>query len=90
MGPTPDSAPRMDLTRTWAVLVALSLASTALAGLDSLAQVAQAAILLLAFAKAHLILKAYLGLGRIPQVLRGFDVVLALVMAAMLALTLAA
>ncbi len=82
----------MDLTRSWGILIGLSLASTALAALVSLGhggQVALAAILLLAWIKAHLILKTYLGLGRIPNVLRGFDIVLALTMIAMLGLALA-
>ncbi|GAB1480085.1 hypothetical protein MASR2M74_26570 [Paracoccaceae bacterium] len=80
------------LTRTWGILIALSLASTGLAALVSRGQAGQAAlaiILLLAGIKAHLILKTYLGLGRIPRVLRGFDIVLAMTMIGMLALALA-
>lgn len=81
----------MTLTRTWALLIGLSLASTVLAALVSkghAGQLALGAILLLAWIKAHLILRTYLGLGQVPQVLRGFDIVLGLVMIAMLALAL--
>lgn len=80
------------LTRTWGVLMGLSLASTSLAALirdGGGGQVAVGAILLLAWIKAHLILKTYLGLGRVPQWLRGFDLALALAMLAMLGLALA-
>lgn len=82
----------MALTRTWGILIGLSLASTGLAVLVSrghAGQAALAAILLLASVKAHLILKIYLGLGRIPRVLRGFDIVLGLTMIGMLGLALA-
>lgn len=79
----------MGLTRTWAVLMGLSGASTGLAALITEGgggQVAMGAILLLAWIKAHLILKVYLGLHAVPQVLRGFDVALGLVVAVMLGL----
>lgn len=82
----------MILTRTWGILIGLSLGSTGLAALVSRGEGGQAAlaiILLLAWIKAHLILKAYLGLGRIPRVLRGFDIVLAMTMIGMLGLALA-
>lgn len=81
----------MTLLQTWGVLIGLSLGSTGLAALVShgqVGQVAAAAILMLAWIKAHLILKTYLGLGRIPPVLRGFDIMLALTMIAMLGLAL--
>lgn len=81
----------MGLTATWRVLIALSLASTGLAALVSSGQsgrLALGAILLLAWIKAHLILKTYLGLGRSPRILRGFDMVLGLAMIAMLGLAL--
>lgn len=79
----------MILTRTWGVLIGLSLGSTALAAGANTGQAALAVVLLFAWIKAHLIVKVYLGLGRIPQVLRGFDIVLGLVMIAMLGLGLA-
>ena len=82
----------MDLTRTWGLLIALSLASTGAAAVVSRGlggQAAVAAILMLAWIKAHLVLRTYLGLGRTPQLLRGFDIVLGLCMIAMLALALA-
>lgn len=82
----------MILTRTWSGLIGLSLASTGLAALVSSGRAGQAAmavILLLAWIKAHLILKTYLGLGRIPRVQRGFDIALAVTMISMLGLALA-
>lgn len=74
------------------MLIGLSLASTGLAALVSQGQTGQAAlvvILLLAWIKAHLILRDYLNLGRSPVVLRGFDIALGLVLMAMLGLGLA-
>ena len=72
------------------MLMALSGVSTGLAALISDGggggQVAMGAVLLLAWIKAHLILKTYLGLARVPQVLRGFDVALGLAVVAMLGL----
>ena len=85
-------AQRGGLTRTWGMLLGLSLISTSLAFLISDGgggQTAVGAILLLAWIKAHLILKTYLGLGRVPQVLRGFDLALGAAMVAMLGLALA-
>ena len=79
----------MELTRTWGLLIGLSLGSTALAAAGSAGHGALAAILLLAWLKSHLILKHYLGLGRIPPILTGFDIVIGLVMMAMLGLGLA-
>lgn len=79
----------MILIRTWGVLIGLSLGSTALAAGASIGQSALATILLLAWIKAHLILKVYLGLGRVPPILRGFDIVLGLMMIAMLGLGMA-
>lgn len=79
----------MGLTQTWGVLIGLSLGSTALAAQGSSGPLALGAILLLAWIKAHLILKTYLGLGRLPPILRGFDIVIGLVMMAMLGLGLA-
>ena len=72
--------------------MALSGVSTGIAALVSEGgggQVAVAAILLLAWIKAHLILKTYLGLHAVRPVLRGFDVALGLAVVAMLGLALA-
>ncbi|PIV78191.1 MAG: nitric oxide reductase F protein [Rhodobacteraceae bacterium CG17_big_fil_post_rev_8_21_14_2_50_63_15] len=82
----------MTLTRTWGVLIGLSLASTVLAAVvnaGQAGQLAMGAILLLAWIKAHLILKTYLKLGRIPSLLRGFDTLLGMTMIAMLGLAVA-
>ncbi len=79
----------MELTRTWGLLIGLSLGSTALVAAGSAGHRALAVILLLAWIKAHLILKHYLGLGRIPPIMRGFDIVTGLVMMVMLGLGLA-
>ena len=79
----------MGLTRTWGVLIGLSLASTGLAAMVNAGQAGQlalGAVFLLAWIKAHLILKTYMGLGRVPHVLRGFDSVLGMTLLAMLAL----
>jgi len=83
---------KMGLNRTWAVLMALSIGSTGLAVAVTRGQggrVALAAILLVAWFKAHLILKVYLGLERSPRILAGFDIMLTLTMIAMLGLALA-
>lgn len=74
----------MTLDRTCGVLIGLSLGSTALAAGASIRRAALVAILVLAWIKAHLILKVDLGLSRVPQVLRGFDIVLGLGMVAIL------
>jgi len=73
------------LTRAWVWLVALSLGSTVIAtlvgrGLLSGTQVtiAGAAILLLAWLKARVILDRYLGLAAAPFWHRGFSIVLGL------------
>ena len=79
----------MGLTRTWGLLIGLSLGSTALAAAGNTGHWALAAILLLAWFKAHLILKVYLGLERSPRILAGFDIMLTLTMMAMLGLALA-
>lgn len=70
----------MGLTRIWGLLIGLSLGSTALAAAGGSGHWALGAILLLAWFKSHLILKHYLGLCRVPVVLRGFDIVIGLVM----------
>ena len=84
---------RDELTRAWVALIALSAASTMLAlvvprGTGSAA--VGAAILALAWLKARVILRRYLGLAAVPDIGRGFDLVLALVMLGALGLYLAA
>ncbi len=85
------------LTRAWALLLALSLASTALsiavakgALTDLNATLSGAVILGLAWAKARTILSQYLGLKAAPAWLRGFNTVLALYALVLLGLYLAA
>jgi len=83
------------LGRAWAALVALSLGSTMIAtlvgrGALTGAEVtgAGAVILLLAWAKARVILDRYLGLAAAPFWHRGFSIVLGLYCAGLLALYL--
>ena len=79
------------LWRSWAWLLALSLASTAAAlAVESggSSRLAGAVILLLAYLKARLILANYLGLAGAPSWLRGFNLVIGLFMALLLALYL--
>jgi hypothetical protein len=78
------------VTRAWALLLALSAASTAMAasGLGGAALVLP--ILTLAGLKAHVILRDYLRLSTAPGWLRGFDLGLALLILAFAGLALAA
>ena len=88
--------PRDPLLRAWLTLIALSAGSTALAlarpALPGQAVHAAigAAILLLAFVKARVILGRYLGLDAVPPIRRGFDAVLGLFFTAALVLYLLA
>ena len=69
------------LTRAWALLIALCLATTAIAALgpEPSAPLALGAVILaIAFLKMRLILTRYLGLANAPFWRRGFDVTLAL------------
>lgn len=71
------------LIHAWAVLIALSAGSTAIAllrpaGGGWAVRAAGIAILAIAAIKAHMILARYLGLAQAPQKLRGFDLVLGL------------
>ena len=77
-------------TKAWAMLLALSAASTALAasGLSGAALVLP--VLALSGLKAHVILRDYLGLWVAPGWLRGFDFGLALLILAFGGLALAA
>ena len=58
------------LTKTWALLIALTLATATLAGIDG--RLAVAGILMLAFLKARLILGRFLHLNAAPGWLMGF------------------
>jgi len=82
-------------TRAWVALLALSAASTGLAVAQPSLQgpiipSTSAALLCLAWLKARVILKHYLGLNAAPAWLRGFNLTLGLYMALLLALALAA
>lgn len=81
------------LTRAWIWLVALSLGSTVIASavgarLSGALPLAGAAILVLAWAKARIILDRYLGLAAAPFWHRGFSTVLGLYALGLLALYL--
>ena len=78
----------MSPTRTWAALIAASLASTALAASGLTGRAFALAVLALAWVKAELILRRYLHLARVPAIARGFSLGLAifLMLAAGLAL----
>lgn len=72
---------RDPILRAWLWLIGFSLGSTALALWNwpaSLTAVAGTAILLLAWAKARVILRRYLGLAAAPFWLRGFSLSLGL------------
>lgn len=60
------------LTKTWSLLIALTVATTALAGLDG--RLAVAGMLALAFLKARLILGRFLHLDTAPGWLAAFAV----------------
>jgi len=69
------------LTRAWIALIALGLATTAIAALgpEAGAPIRLGAIILgVAFLKMRLILTRYLGLADVPFWRRGFDVMLGL------------
>ena len=80
----------MSLHRTWAALVALSLLTTALTASDPARPALVLGVLALAGLKARLILRRYLELDQSPAWARGFDLVLALLLAAFGGLALAA
>jgi Prokaryotic Cytochrome C oxidase subunit IV len=77
-------------TKAWALLVALSAASTALAASGLSGAALALPILILAGLKAHVILRDYLGLFVAPGWLRGFDLGLTLLILAFAGLSLAA
>lgn len=77
-------------TKAWALLLALSAASTALAASGLTGATLALPILILAGVKAHVILRDYLGLSVAPGWLHGFDLGLALLFLAFAGLSLAA
>ncbi len=77
------------LTRAWLALIALGLATTAIAALgpEAGAPIGLGALILaIAFLKMRLILTRYLGLANAPFWRRGFDVTLGLFALLLLAL----
>jgi hypothetical protein len=83
---------RDPLIRAWAALVVLGLGATLIAASPGLlpGPAAGALLLILAWAKARLILNAFLGLSAAPAWARGFGLALGLYMALLLGLALAA
>lgn len=77
-------------TKAWALLLALSAASTTLAASGLTGAALTLPILMLAGLKAHLILRDYLGLAVAPVWLRGFDLGLTFLILAFSGLSLAA
>lgn len=80
----------MTPTRAWAMLIALSAASTLLAASGITGAGLALPVLILSGLKAHLVLRDYLGLSVAPGWLKGFDLGLALLILAFAALALAA
>jgi Prokaryotic Cytochrome C oxidase subunit IV len=76
-------------TKAWALLLALSAASTALAASGLGGEALALPVLILAGLKAHVILRDYLGLAVAPGWLRGFDLGLALLILAFAGFSLA-
>lgn len=80
----------MSVTQAWLLLIALSLGSTVLAWTGAGGALAALAILGLAWMKAQIILRTYLGLAQAPSWSRGFALVLGLYMLGMMGLAVAA
>jgi hypothetical protein len=78
------------VTKAWAMLLALSAASTALAASGFTGAALALPVLILSGLKAHVILTDYLQLSTAPGWLRGFDLGLALLILAFAGLALAA
>lgn len=76
----------MSATRAWLVLVALSLASTGMAAMGQ-GRVLVVVVLLLAWAKARVVLDVYLGLQDVPGWRRGFSLGLGAFMVALIGLS---
>ncbi|MEZ5676126.1 Cytochrome C oxidase subunit IV [Thalassovita litoralis] len=79
----------MTITQAWLFLIALSLGSTVLAWSGVAGGWAALAILALAWIKAQIILRRYLGLAQAPSWSRGFALVLGLYMLGMMGLAAA-
>lgn len=77
-------------TKAWAMLLALSAASTALAASGFTGAALVVPVLMLSGLKAHVILRDYLGLRVAPGWLRGFDLGLTLLLLGFAGLALAA
>ena len=80
----------MSVTQAWLYLIVLSLGSTALAWTGVDGGWAALAILSLAWLKAQIILRTYLGLSQAPSWSRGFAMVLGFYMLGMMGLAVAA
>ena len=76
-------------TKAWAMLLALSAASTVFAASGLTGPALALPILMLAGLKVHVILRDYLGLSVAPGWLRGFDLGLALLIITFAGLALA-
>ena len=81
---------RITPTRAWIVLIVLSMGSTVIAATGLSGLVPALAILALAWGKARVILRQYLGLAQAPGFSRGFSLVLAIYMILAMGLTAAA
>ncbi|MGB4829362.1 MAG: cytochrome C oxidase subunit IV family protein [Paracoccaceae bacterium] len=91
--PTPHSSRASGVspvTRAWAILLALSAASTGLAASGIAGAGLSLSVLVLAGMKARVILGAYLGLASAPSWQRGFDLTLGLFLAVLAVLAIAA
>ncbi|MFV0358512.1 cytochrome C oxidase subunit IV family protein [Tropicimonas sp.] len=80
----------MTVTQAWLALVALSGASTLIAATGLTGALATVAIMCLAWVKAQIILRVYLGLRQAPEWSRGFALALGLFMIAAIILAVAA
>ncbi|HBZ45279.1 MAG TPA: hypothetical protein DEO85_14780 [Maritimibacter sp.] len=76
----------MSVTRAWLILMALSALATAVSVLGGGALWTVLAILLAAWIKARIVLRAYLDLATAPEWSRGFSLVLGLFMIAIMGL----
>ena len=81
---------QISYTHAWATLIVLSIGSTVLAYFGASGVWAGLAILALAWIKAQVILRVYLGLQQAPSWGRGFALVLAIFMIGVMGLAAAA
>jgi cytochrome c oxidase subunit IV len=80
----------MTLTRAWGLLIALSIASTAVAAFGLEGRYLAMIVLPLAWLKAQIILNRYLGLAQVPDIARGFALSLGVFMLILIGLAIAA